>query len=49
MGILKLHAYSKYNYKIDLELIKDDLIIDWSIRNWYDPKIYQGRDTIKIE
>jgi len=49
IGILKLHAYSKHNYKIDLKLSEDNLIVTWNIKNWYDSEIYQGRDTIKIE
>ena len=35
IGILKLHAYSKHNYKIDLNLSDTLLILSWSIDNWY--------------
>jgi hypothetical protein len=48
VGILKLHAYSKHNYKIDLKLDGENLIIDWSIKNWYETDIYQGSDTVRI-
>ena len=47
MGIYKFHGFSKYHYKIDLKLEGDNLIIDWSISNWYDPKVWQGCDTIR--
>jgi hypothetical protein len=48
VNILKLQAYSKHNYKINLKLEADNLIIDWSIKNWYDSDISQGLDTIKV-
>ena len=38
IGILKLHAYSKHNYKIDLNLSDTLLILSWSIDNWYSEK-----------
>ena len=49
IGVFKTHAYSKYNYKIDLRLDEDNLIIDWRIKNWYNTEIYQGMDTISID
>jgi hypothetical protein len=48
MGIFKSQAYSKHNYKINMKLEDEKLIIDWSIKNWYDSDIYQGLDTVKI-
>lgn len=39
MGYLKLYAFSKHNYYIDLKLKDTLLIVDWSIDNWYSEKI----------
>jgi hypothetical protein len=47
-SIFKLQAYSKHKYKINLKLEEENLIIDWSIKNWYDSDIYQGLDTVKV-
>lgn len=48
IGILKLNPYAKHKYTISLKLHNNNLIIDWNIRNWYDPDIFSGNDTIKI-
>ena len=45
MGILKLYAFAKHDYFIDLNLKDTLLIIDWSIDNWYSEKI-SSTDTI---
>ena len=45
MGILKLYAFAKHHYFIDLKLNDTLLIIDWSIDNWYSEKI-SSTDTI---
>ena len=45
MGILKLNAFAKHHYFIDLKLNDTLLIIDWSIDNWYSEKI-SSTDTI---
>lgn len=49
ISIWKTHAYVKYNYNIKISKIqKNKLLITWHISNWYDPEIYQGRDTIRL-
>jgi hypothetical protein len=48
VGFFKLHTYSKHNYKVNLKLEDENLIIDWSIKNWYDSDKYQGLDTVKV-
>ena len=45
MGILKLYAFAKHHYSIDLKLNDTLLIVDWSIDNWYSEKI-SSTDTI---
>ena len=45
MGILKLYAFAKHHYFIDLKLNDTLLIVDWSIDNWYSEKI-SSTDTI---
>ena len=45
MGILKLYAFAKHHYSIDLNLKDTLLIVDWSIENWYSEKI-SSTDTI---
>lgn len=46
IGLLKTFAYSKHNYKIDMRLKNDSLlIINWSIDNWYSDKT-QMTDTL---
>lgn len=49
IGILKLHPYAKHNYKIRIILEDDNMIINWSIKNWYDPNVVLGTDTIRLE
>ena len=39
IGLLKLYAFSKHKYYIDLKLKDTLLIVDWSIDNWYSEKI----------
>jgi len=48
MGILKLHPYAKHNYNVGIKLDADNLIINWSIENWYEHNIWQGNDTIRL-
>ena len=42
MGIFKKHACSKYHYKFDIKLDNNDIIINWSIKNWYDTDSLEG-------
>ena len=45
IGILKLYAFSKHNYEIELRMNDTLLIVHWSIDNWYSKKISKT-DTI---
>lgn len=45
----KMFSYSKYNYYINIKPFNNNMIVEWHISNWYDPEIYQGRDTIKLD
>jgi len=49
IGVWKEYAYSKYVYSIKINKVDSFLVIDWKIKNWYDPDIMQGNDTIKIK
>jgi hypothetical protein len=45
IGILKLHAFAKHNYEINLSMNDTLLIVHWNIDNWYSKKISRT-DTI---
>ena len=49
MGILKLHPYAKHNYKVEIKLEDDNLIVGWCIENWYESDKHQSVDTINIK
>jgi len=49
IGVWKEYAYSRYTYYININKVNNILIIDWKIKNWYDPNIMKGSDSIIIE